>query len=91
MTAAEALVRELLAVIHRDGGQYTETHGIARATADAVQRVLRERSLARAYRDAERDVGEALWRPDVGPESYANAVAAENEAREALDAALGTP
>lgn len=91
MTAAEALLRELLAVIHRDGGQYAEGYGVARATADAAERVLRERALVRAYRDAERDVAEALWRPDVGPESYANAVAAENEAREALDAALGSP
>ncbi len=89
MTAADALLRELLAVIHRDGGQYAEAHGVAKATADAAERVLRERALVRAYRDAERDVAEALWRPDMGPESYANAVAAENEAREALDAALG--
>lgn len=91
MSEAETLLRELLAVIHRDGGQYAETQGVAKATADAVERVLRERSLVRAYRDAERDVAEALWRPDVGHESYANAVAAENEAREALDAALGSP
>ena len=91
MSTAESLLRELLAVIHRDGGQYAETHGVAKATADAAQRVLRERSLVRAYRDAERGVAEALWRPDVGSESYANAVAVENEAREALDAALETP
>ena len=91
MSEAEALLRELLAVIYRDGGQHVEAHGVAKATATAVERVIRERALVRAYRDAERDVAEALWRPDVGHESYANAVAAENEAREALDAALGSP
>jgi len=36
---AETLLRNLLAVIHRDGGQYCEAHGIAKATADAVTAV----------------------------------------------------
>lgn len=91
MTDPEALLRELVAVIHRDGGQYAEAHGITKAAEDAGERVLRERAIVRAYRSAERGAADALWRPDVGPESYANAVAVENEAREALDAALGPP
>ena len=31
------LLSELLAVIHRDGGQYQDAHGTAKAVADAMQ------------------------------------------------------
>jgi hypothetical protein len=33
----DALIGELLAVIHRDGGQYLDTHGMEKATRDAMQ------------------------------------------------------
>lgn len=33
------MLRELLAVIHRDGGHYTEEHGIAKSCADAMTKV----------------------------------------------------
>ena len=32
----EALLRDLLAVIHRDGGHYTERHGMVKAFSDAM-------------------------------------------------------
>lgn len=35
----EQLLRNLLATIHRDGGQYTEQHGLEKSTQDAIQRV----------------------------------------------------
>jgi hypothetical protein len=39
-----ALLGDLLAVIHRDGGHYVEAHGWERACADAEARVLAERA-----------------------------------------------
>lgn len=33
-------LRDLLAVIHRDGGHYTAEHGVEKSAADAAERVL---------------------------------------------------
>jgi len=30
-------LKNILAVTHRDGGEYTETHGIEKSTQDAIQ------------------------------------------------------
>ncbi len=32
----ESLLKDLLAVIHRDGGHYTERHGLAKSVQDAM-------------------------------------------------------
>ena len=50
-----ALLQELLAVIHEDGGHYMATHGLKKATADAKKEVRKlqaadVRPLARANR-----------------------------------------
>lgn len=34
----EQMLRDLLAVIHRDGGHYTEEHGLQKSFDDAIQR-----------------------------------------------------
>ena len=34
---SEAVIRDLLAVIHRDGGQYVDEHGLEKACKDAHQ------------------------------------------------------
>ena len=37
---SEALLSDLLAVIHRDGGHHTSDVGLERSVADAIDRVL---------------------------------------------------
>ncbi len=37
---AEWLLYQLLALIHRDGGQYLATHGLHKATEDAMAKIL---------------------------------------------------
>lgn len=65
--------KNLLAVIHRDGGHYTDKHGIRKSTDDAMQRVNdRAVALDRAESDLAR-VREAL-----GDASTALEVAARN-------------
>jgi len=32
-------LKNVLAVAHRDGGQYTEIHGIEKSTDDAIQKI----------------------------------------------------
>jgi len=44
-----ARLRDLLALIHRDGGQYLDTHGIDKACADAVAKVS-------AWREAQEEL-----------------------------------
>lgn len=39
----DRLLRELLAVMHRDGGHYTAKHGLYRSTADAIARLTADR------------------------------------------------
>jgi hypothetical protein len=39
----ERWLRDLLAVIHRDGGHYTEKHGLEKSTADAHAVVCEDR------------------------------------------------
>ena len=36
MTKEEYNLRNLLAIIHRDGGHYTSEHGLEKATEDAI-------------------------------------------------------
>ena len=37
----EKMLGELLAVVHRDGGQYVAKHGYIKATLDAMQKVAK--------------------------------------------------
>ena len=39
----EHLLKELLAVIHRDGGHYVSKHGFDKAVSDAIDLVIEER------------------------------------------------
>lgn len=41
----EEMLRELLSVIHRDGGHYTGQHGLATSVADAMEKWYRVRDL----------------------------------------------
>lgn len=44
---AANLLRELLAVIHGDGGHYADEHGPEKATEDAIEIFLRDRQTLR--------------------------------------------
>ena len=39
----ERLLLDLLAIIHRDGGQYVGEHGIKKAVEDAKQKIVNNR------------------------------------------------
>lgn len=41
----ERLLKNLLAVIHRDGGHYVDNHGVKKATQDAIDIILDERRI----------------------------------------------
>ena len=43
MNNYEHLLKELLAVIHRDGGHYVSEHGFEKAVNDAIDLILKER------------------------------------------------
>jgi len=49
----EQILRELLAVIHRDGGYYTAEHGINTSSEDAMSKVL---PLMQCQEDTERQI-----------------------------------
>lgn len=49
---SERLLLELLAVIHRDGGQHTAVVGIARSAEEATQKVHQLRQALSEGRDA---------------------------------------
>ena len=54
---SEKLLRDLLAVIHRDGGQYTALHGLKKAADDAAAAFLSMRgSLELLEKEYERKV-----------------------------------
>ena len=65
----ERLLRGLLAIVHRDGGQYTHDVGLARSVEDAVHIIGMDRLAARA--PAPREAGEVeksiRWLEKYGP------------------------
>ena len=67
---AEFMLCNLLAVIHRDGGQYTERHGLEKSVADAMTIVSWDRSYVEAFHRA-LDECDALSQQDprTGPSS----------------------
>ncbi len=96
-TRSEALVdrqhfRDLLAVIHRDGGHYLAQHGVERACGDAMHRVLADREeLALAEREhvaAERARCAAVCREaaeNYSIDGAASRAAAATECAEAIE------
>ena len=59
MTDASRHLSDLLARIHRDGGQYEAEHGIDKAVADADDKVTRLNAMTDAARDMKR------WREKI--------------------------
>lgn len=62
--SAEHCLRNLLAVVHRDGGHYVSKHGIARATDDAVRVVNDLRAAREAAEAAALQIGDQ-WRAQL--------------------------
>lgn len=48
---ASSQLQNLLALIHRDGGHYTDAHGIEKSIADAEKHILELRSAIREFCD----------------------------------------
>lgn len=46
----DRLLRELLAIMHRDGGHYAAKHGLYKATADAISRLTADRVILEGKR-----------------------------------------
>ena len=59
----ERMLRDLLATIHRDGGQYTEQHGLQKSVEDAIMIVSWNHLYAESFHTAI-NRGESLRRQD---------------------------
>lgn len=88
------LLGELLAVIHRDGGQYLDEHGCEKATQDAIEAVHRLRvevdESLHAWDSADKRVGELEAERDQALNEAMAARKAKEMTQEALDDATRT-
>lgn len=72
MADAEQLLKNLLTIIHRDGGQHTDDHGLERSVEDAAQKLTHMRALLDdrvprmvLIRQAEEMLESILLRPEM--------------------------
>ena len=77
-----ALFRDLLAIIHRDGGQHTGRHGLERSAADAREAVVAMLAENERLRDVIEKVAAECHCTGSDPRATCLAIAAEYPSRE---------
>jgi len=50
--AYKHLLQNILAIIHRDGGHYTQAHGIEKSIEDAINKIAEERLQLEIYKSS---------------------------------------